>query len=263
MSSYSSSRVTITPAGRILQQIATSGCALFDLTRPVIGSTDLAAHAQVIRDAHSLDDMQTAWASLTCIPGALNALEQAAPDELATFTASLDRAGFEGRAVDFTAERIVDVLDTTVDLLRADEREVTAAALRSALTDLGYTVSTGHGERANSLAAFKDDHVIAAVVRDGGATEIDTAGLSGTGCAGPLAALDAALRARGVHLQIEHRIDHGDRDGGTLIQRAAKANTSDLAAGLVATVATVDNGRGAPARATRAGRRTQTVGGAR
>lgn len=257
MSSYSASRVTITLAGRILQKINASGCTFFDLTRPVIGSADLAAHAESLDNIKSLGDLQQWWAGLEAEAGALSTLEQAQALNFGDVHQVLD--GSDGAPdLQQTVSHLSASLDTTVDLLRADERELTAVALDSALTDLGYTVTRSEGEHVNSIAAYKADHVFAALISDGGVTEIDTAGLSGDSCAEPLATLDATLRARGIQLQIERRVDHGDSNGGTLIQRAAIANATDLAAGLIAAA---EGGKRATSKPKIMRRRIQAVGG--
>jgi hypothetical protein len=261
MSSYTASSATIRPSARILQQIAASGSTFFDLSCPVASSLQLSHQQKLLQAADSMSGLNAGWTALSGVPGALEALRQAAPTHLAAFTAlqgQASRTMLTGGTADAlhreATSHLTAALDTTVDLLRSDERRITAAALQTALTKLGYTVQPSSvGECVTGIAAYRDDHVIAAAVADGGAVEIDTAGLSGGSCAEPLSALDDALRDLGVELRIERRIDHGDSNGGTLIRRAAATGAADLAAGLVAAA-------GARPPAPRR-RRTQVIGG--
>lgn len=242
MSSYTSTSAMISPSARILQQIVGSGSTFFDLSCPVASSMQLSHQRNLLQAANSIAGLNAGWMSLSAVPGALDALRQAAPAQLATFTALQDQAAqasLTGGAADALRRQatghLTAALDTTVDLLRSDERKITAAAVQTALTKLGYTVPPPKvGQTVTGIAAYKDDHVIAAAVADGGAVEIDTRGLSGGSCAEPLGALDDALRDLGVEMRMKRRIQHGDSNGGTLIRRAAAINSIDLAAGLVA-----------------------------
>jgi hypothetical protein len=265
MSSYTSSSATISPSVRFLQQIVASGSTFFDLSCPVASSLQLTQQRSLLQSA----GLNAGWASLSTVPGALDALRQGAPAQLAAFTALRGQAaqtsltGGAGETLRReAADHLMAALDTTVDLLRSDERQVTAAAMQTALTKLGYTVpSPKVGGYVTGIAAYKDDHVIAAVVAEGGAVEIDTRGLSGGSCAEPLNALHDALRALGIEMRIERRIDHGDSNGGTLIRRAAAVNATDLAAGLVA-AAEPTGGRRTTTRTRRGQRgRSQAIGG--
>lgn len=265
MSSYTSSSATISPSARFLQQIVASGSTFFDLSCPVASSLQLTQQRSLLQSA----GLNAGWASLSAVPGALDALRQAAPAQLAAFTALQGRTtqtsltGGAGETLRREATgHLMAALDTTVDLLRSDERQVTAAAMQTALTKLDYTVPPPKvGEKVTGIAAYKDDHVIAAAVADGGAVEIDTRGLSGGSCAEPLSALDEALRDLGIQLRIERRVEHGDSNGGSLIRRAAALNATDLAAGLV-TAAEAAGGRRNTTRTRQARRgRTQAIGG--
>ena len=106
--------------------------------------------------------------------------------------------------------------------LVVDDRSLVSTVAAGALGRLGFTVRKASGTRSTGLWAIRGHEVVAVLVHDGGATEMDIAGHSGNGCDAVTAAIGREMALDGVTLKLARVDRHGDSRGGTLIQRAAK-----------------------------------------
>ena len=124
-------------------------------------------------------------------------------------------------------------VSATVTELRHDERTAVATATSNALRGLGYHVAEALGQRCTGLWAARGHGILAVLVQDGGAMEIDNAGIGGGSCVTAMHALQDALRDQGLAVHVQRRVDHGDHGGGSLIRRAAQTMADRPEVGLV------------------------------
>ncbi len=182
------------------------------------------------------------WELLGSIQGAERALDRVSGNQLRTareLSRSAGASSRAGRTEDAarqaaSADRaLVAAVSDTVNALRVDERTLTTMVATKALTELGYRVRSVQGQRSTGLWAERGHHVVGMLVQDGGSMEIDNAGVAGAGCAAPMQELQQAMAARGVEVDIVRRNDHGDDQGGHLIQRACRLDAEHPELGVV------------------------------
>lgn len=111
-------------------------------------------------------------------------------------------------------------ITATQQRLELDERNVVATVAAGALRGLGFAVTSASGTHSTGLWAIRGHEVVAMLVQDGGATEMDTAGCAANACEPTTSAVVERMRRGGVGLQLARLERHGDSDGGQLIQRA-------------------------------------------
>jgi hypothetical protein len=169
---------------------------------------------------------------------------------------NMEEAEGRAKAADLALRQSVS---SSVTKLRVDERLLAASLATSALTKLGYEVQSASGDRSVGLWATRDHHVMAILVQDGGAMEIDNAGVAGGGCTAPMGDLQRTLAEMGADTQAVRRITHGDDHGGHLIARACQVNVHSPAEGLVDQFEVGVRSFEAPT-VTRAARLSQTLG---
>lgn len=238
MSEYNVLSVTYT----LKRELTASVESLFNLNGPWVGSSELAAAISHISVGTPTDILTERWDRINALGGASSVLTQASGETFATATelTSLSRlaadAGDQVQA-SWLAHRADSALraavETTLPILRGEERLLTVSAATNALTRLGYYLATSAGDRCTGLLAERDHHVIAVLVQEGGSMQVDNAGLSGGGCAVPMREFQDALRREGLEATVSSRAEHGDDRGGTLIRRAAAVSPDDLVSGLV------------------------------
>ncbi|MFN8632042.1 MAG: hypothetical protein U0838_17500 [Chloroflexota bacterium] len=191
-------------------------------------------------DATALD---ARWQAIDALAGARAVLATGAPDQLAAarrFTVAAKQATLVGddasarvlasQAHDALGIATAQVLET----LRRDERAAVQTAASTALQKMGFDVSSAVGQRSSGLWAELGYAVVAVLVQDGGAMEIDNAGVVGGSCTRTMKAFEALLREEGVETSVRRRVDHGDPGGGSMIRRAGQIGARRPAAGLVA-----------------------------
>lgn len=130
-------------------------------------------------------------------------------------------------------QHLVKAIDTAVSAFRVDERQLTARLTAKALTKCGFHIRTARGVRSNAVWAERGHQIVAALVQDGGALELDTAGVSGGGCNAVMEELRMTLDELGVDADIRRRVSHGDDRGGQLIQRACLVDSQNPELGLI------------------------------
>jgi hypothetical protein len=231
MSSYSSSTPAIT-VPTITQQLQTQCSLLLEREGAWISSVDFdrATRLNLAGDA-SPSRLSQALGQLTSAPRILRLARLAASDLIRTAEGKLadasqaEQAGDSKRATRLAAvgERCLkSALGATRDRLAVDDRSLVSTVASGALRSLGFTLKQASGTRTTGLWAIRGHEVVAVVIHDGGATEIDTAGLAGDACQPLTAAIRREMADRGVTLHLARIERHGDARGGTLIQRAAR-----------------------------------------
>lgn len=182
------------------------------------------------------------WEELDRVPGAGRLLAIGAPDQAAlakNLTLETKQALTMGDAHQASGlarqaqAALHAAVSATVAGLRHDERTAGAIATTRALRGLGYHVSEAVGQRSTGLWAARGHEIIAVLVHDGGAMEIDNAGIGGGSCQTTMHALRDALAREGLDVHIQRRVDHGDEGGGSLIRRAGQTTATRPEAGLV------------------------------
>ena len=182
------------------------------------------------------------WASLDQLPGIRRLLqisnnEQVVRAERITLQSRQAFSTGDAKRASLLARQAHEALQaavtTTVTRLRRDERAAVATATSNVLRGLGYHVSEALGRRCTGLWAARGHEIVAVLVQDGGAMEIDNAGIGGGSCATSMHALQEALRDQGIAVHVERRVDHGDQGGGSLVRRAAQTMADRPEAGLV------------------------------
>lgn len=205
-------------------------------------SVDLAGTAVRRLRGEPMALMTERWQRVEALDGATRALSQAGQSlyrdaqesRLAALSASRHGNLVEANRHAIDSERALRAaVDSTTRVLQHDERQLATLMSVRALTELGYSVKRADGRRSVGLWAERDHHVIAILVQDGGAMEIDNAGVSGGGCAAPMQELQEALARLGAQAEVVRRVDHGDDRGGHLIQRACRADVENPEQGLV------------------------------
>lgn len=154
-----------------------------------------------------------------------------APSKLSQAEASLKEsceALAQGHPVD--AERLAKkaqrcfgqaVYDTYGALMRA-RRKVFTQAIAQALDEMHYKVSISSNSQRSAIWAMRDDKSIAVVLQQDGSVRIDTYGFSGISCSQEYAALRNRLSEKGLRLQSQSWMLHGDLHGGVLVNQAAQ-----------------------------------------
>jgi hypothetical protein len=125
-------------------------------------------------------------------------------------------------------DRLREGLATAARKLAAEERTALADLVAEELSGLGYRVERAQADGRSGLWAAQEDRVMAVLVIDGGAVEIDVAGCEGSACRPEVLRLLRALQRRGLEVGPLRSQLHADRAGGNLIRRAGGS-----AAGLV------------------------------
>lgn len=182
------------------------------------------------------------WEVLDGLPGARRLLEIGGGEKAvlaqrltfesqqASLAGDARRAGRLARQAHAALQAAVS---TTVGGLQRDERIAGAMTTAKALRGLGYNVSEAVGQRCTGLWAARGHEIVAVLVHDGGAMEIDNAGIGGGSCQTATHALQDALAEHGLDVHIQRRVDHGDEGGGSLIRRAGQTGAARPEAGLV------------------------------
>jgi hypothetical protein len=134
------------------------------------------------------------------------------PAEVAA--ATLTAAGAFVRAVEVTAVRI-----------RVDERVLVSDALRRTLASENYTLDEAKGVRSQAFIGRRGHEVLGVLVHDGGAVDIDVAGLADGACVDTIENIQAGLARHGIELATMQVRDHGDPHGGVLLAPAGAAAT--------------------------------------
>ena len=239
MSEYTTRSTTLTlrdRAAAAAQQLLVENCG-------ALSSARLGALATHDTTAAPLAGLEERWRRLEALAGADGALRQTGTGAYREASHQRDAALAAARAGDplqadahaRDAHRSLGAaLTQTTAALRADERQIAAAVAERALGELGYRVRRADGAHGAGLWAERDHHVIAALVTDGGAMEIDNAGVTDGGCQAPMLELQQAMARHGAQTEIARRLDHGDDRGGQLIRRAVRANPAHPERGLVA-----------------------------
>lgn len=118
---------------------------------------------------------------------------------------------------------------------RVVERCAVARLASQSLRSIGYSIREASGGAVIGLDARRGHSVVAISVGDGGSLELDILGHGGDSCVGLVEECQQAFAAHGMRVRVVRRDRHGDPRGGSLIDRAAKANPlGDLAVGIVA-----------------------------
>lgn len=185
-------------------------------------------------------------ARLEALPHARSLVDAVDPANLAAAELSLERARVLAdngasaaqiaEAANVAGAAFVRAVDATIGRIRIDERVVVSEAFRQTLTSEHYTIEEASGTRSQGLVARRGHEVLAVLVHDGGAVDLDVAGLADGRCADTIDAVHDGLARQGIDLTTVRLIDHGDPSGGVLLTRAGAAATeyrTSLADGLV------------------------------
>ncbi len=126
-------------------------------------------------------------------------------------------------------ERLLGIQRTMATAERLGVRELVSEAL----TACGYHVRSADGTAVSGVEARRGHTVLLVAVSDGGDLEFDTVGHGGDDCVPIIDEARTALENMGIEARIVRRVNHGNPDGGGLIDRAAGAAPhGDLLTGL-------------------------------
>jgi len=114
-------------------------------------------------------------------------------------------------------------LPAALATLRAMERELATTACEDSLQTMGYDVAVASADHRDAIWAERGDQVMALLVADGGAIEIDVAGCADLTCRDEVGRLTTELRRHGLEASGYQSRWHGDPDGGALIADGAAA----------------------------------------
>jgi hypothetical protein len=117
--------------------------------------------------------------------------------------------------------------------LASMERRAVAAASRSALTHLGYSVQSAEGLNTSAVEARRGHETFLVIVGDQGRIETDHVGLSDDSCNNRQSDFVEAMELRGVLFDEEATVQHHDPRGGSPVTNAARAGGASLAEGAV------------------------------
>jgi hypothetical protein len=231
MSSYSSSTPTIA-VPTIAQQLRTQCSLLLEREGAWVSSVEFAraTRLNLSADVSSLR-LSEALGRLSSMPTMHHLTRAAAGDLLRRAETTLadafaaERAGDTAKARRLAAageRHLKNGIAATHQRLAVDDRSVTSAVAFGSLRRLGFTVKQASGTHTTGLWALRGHEVVAVVVHDGGAVEMDHAGFAGNACEAVSAAFAREMQRDGITLNLARVEFHGDAGGGTLVQRAGK-----------------------------------------
>lgn len=242
MSTYTTSQVTIRP---YIAQIDEAVAAYLQHENTMMTSESLAsaATASIPVGTTSIEGMAMRFDRLAALPGGVGLIEstnstglqqaeQSRTQALAAVAAG--RPEDAARLARLANSQLTAAVQPALQQLRTGERLFTDHTVTASLNALGYRVQRAQGTQCVGIYAERDHHAVAVRVNAGGTLELDVAGLAGSDCEAPIAALQAEMARRGLDCSIVAVHRHGDDRGGTLIRRAAKADAQDMAGGIVA-----------------------------
>ena len=113
--------------------------------------------------------------------------------------------------------------DVQTHLYRA-QHEFVVSSVKKSLEELGYQVKSARSAIGSwtALWATKGGNAIGVVVSPQSRITLDMLGWEGTSCQAELYAFCQKMEEKGIHFQEGKRYLHGRRDGGILLQNAAK-----------------------------------------
>lgn len=117
-------------------------------------------------------------------------------------------------------------LSTVGNLLRSAQHQSIVTVAAESLQAMGYTVQTAHASHASgrwtALWATKGGRAMAVLVSPESNLTVDMLGWEGTSCQEELHAFRQEMEKRGVRFREEKRHLHRRREGGAVIQQAAR-----------------------------------------
>jgi hypothetical protein len=115
------------------------------------------------------------------------------------------------------------------------ERDQAATVLLRSLVTLGCRTARADSDAVTGIFAERGHQLLAAQVDDGGQVTLDVAGCLDGACQPLVRELETVLATHGAVLEEQRAVEHGDVEGGALIQRAARAAGPDgnIAEGIV------------------------------
>ena len=202
MSSY-----TVNNAQLIHNRLRTGFSTLLSQSETIISSTALFATCSGLAAGEPTAALQARWTAIDQLEGARQLLSSGAADHLAAaerWTVESQQAALTGNSqgagllASQASNALLKAATATVETLRQDERTAVAGATKRALAGMGYSVSEARGARSTGLWAERGHEIVAVLVQDGGAMEIDNAGLAGGACTASMKLLQHALHDEGV-----------------------------------------------------------------